>query len=65
MQKDSIVLLPTGAGKSIIYQLSCYIVPGIIIVISPLTSLIEDQIINLELKMELIMLYLLHLPLPN
>lgn len=47
-QKDSVVLLPTGAGKSIIYQLASFILPGMIIVISPLNSLIEDQLSNLE-----------------
>lgn len=47
-QKDSVVLLPTGAGKSIIYQLASFILPGMVIVISPLNSLIEDQLSNLE-----------------
>lgn len=49
-QKDSIILLPTGAGKSIIYQLAGFILPGITVVISPLNSLIEDQLSNLELR---------------
>lgn len=40
---DSIVLLPTGAGKSIIYQLTGLLQPGITVVIDPLVSLIEDQ----------------------
>ena len=40
---DSIVLLPTGAGKSIIYQLNGLLQPGITVVIDPLVSLIEDQ----------------------
>lgn len=46
-RKDSIILLPTGAGKSIIYQLGSFIVPGITIVVSPLKALINDQIDNL------------------
>lgn len=46
-RNDSIILLPTGSGKSLIYQLSSLLVPGKIIVISPLTSLILDQIDNL------------------
>lgn len=50
LHMDSIILLPTGAGKSVIYQLCSYIVPGIVIIISPLNSLIEDQISNLEIK---------------
>jgi ATP-dependent DNA helicase RecQ len=41
---DSIVLLPTGGGKSIIYQLSGLLSPGITLVIDPLVALIEDQI---------------------
>ncbi|WP_255612677.1 RecQ family ATP-dependent DNA helicase [Alcanivorax sp. 1008] len=40
---DSIVLLPTGAGKSIIYQLTGLLQPGITLVVDPLVSLIEDQ----------------------
>ena len=47
-RKDSIILLPTGAGKSIIYQLGSFIVPGITIVVSPLKALINDQIDNLS-----------------
>ena len=49
-RKDSIVLLPTGSGKSIIYQLSSFLVPGAIVVVSPLISLIEDQVQNLKKK---------------
>lgn len=49
-REDSVILLPTGAGKSIIYQLSSFLVPGLTIVISPLISLIEDQILNLDFK---------------
>lgn len=49
-KSNSIVLLPTGAGKSIIYQLSSFLVPGMIVVISPLKSLINDQVANLELR---------------
>ncbi|MBQ3292958.1 DUF2726 domain-containing protein [Candidatus Saccharibacteria bacterium] len=44
---DSIVLLPTGSGKSVVYQLLSYIMPGVVIVVDPITSLIEDQVDNL------------------
>lgn len=44
---DSIVLLPTGSGKSVVYQLLSYIMPGMVIVVDPITSLIEDQVDNL------------------
>ena len=45
---DSIVLLPTGAGKSIAFQLACFLMPGIAFVVSPLISLMEDQVDNLR-----------------
>lgn len=46
--EDSIVLLPTGSGKSVIYQMAGLIFPGTLIVIEPLKSLMEDQIDNLK-----------------
>ena len=49
-RKDTVVLLPTGSGKSLIYQLTSFIVPGITIVIAPITSLMEDQVDNLMIK---------------
>lgn len=47
-RKDSIVLLPTGSGKSIIFQLLALLFPGTAFIVSPLISLIDDQIDNLE-----------------
>ena len=44
---DSIVLLPTGGGKSIAFQLSALLRPGCCIVVDPIIALIEDQIDNL------------------
>ncbi len=46
--KDSVVLLPTGAGKSIIYQLTGLLMPGITIVVDPIIALIEDQVEGLQ-----------------
>ena len=41
---DTVVLLPTGAGKSIVYQLAGLLMPGITMVVDPIVALIEDQV---------------------
>ena len=46
---DTIMLLPTGAGKSVAYQLASLLRPGMCIVIDPILSLIQDQMDNLRL----------------
>lgn len=46
--RDSVVLLPTGSGKSLIYQLAGLVTPGVTIVVDPLVSLIDDQAERLE-----------------
>ena len=43
-QNDGVVLLPTGAGKSIIYQLAGLLMPGVTLVVDPLVALIDDQV---------------------
>jgi ATP-dependent DNA helicase RecQ len=43
-QQDSVVLLPTGAGKSLIYQLAGLLMPGVTLVVDPIVALIEDQV---------------------
>lgn len=46
--RDSVVLLPTGAGKSLIYQMAGLCMPGRTLVIDPIIALIEDQIEGLN-----------------
>jgi ATP-dependent DNA helicase RecQ len=46
--RNCAVLLPTGAGKSIIYQLAGLVMPGRTIVVDPLISLMEDQVRGLR-----------------
>ena len=46
--KASVVLLPTGGGKSLTYQFSGLLLPGVTIVVDPLVALMTDQVDNLN-----------------
>ena len=47
-RRDALVVLPTGAGKSAIYQIPASLIPGPTVVISPLLALQQDQIAALN-----------------
>ncbi|KAA0550300.1 ATP-dependent DNA helicase RecQ [Bacillus sp. BGMRC 2118] len=48
-KRNVVAMLPTGAGKSLCYTLPGYVVEGSVVIVSPLLSLMEDQVQQLQM----------------
>jgi ATP-dependent DNA helicase RecQ len=46
--RDVLAVLPTGFGKSLVFQLASQLLPGVTVVVSPLIALMKDQVESLE-----------------
>jgi ATP-dependent DNA helicase RecQ len=47
-KQDLLIVMPTGGGKSLCFQLPALLKPGVTVVVSPLIALMQDQVIALE-----------------
>ncbi|MFN4876426.1 MAG: RecQ family ATP-dependent DNA helicase [Aphanizomenon sp.] len=52
LQKDALIIMPTGGGKSICFQLPALLKTGLTLVISPLVALMENQVEELRQKQQ-------------
>jgi len=48
--RDVLALLPTGAGKSLVYQLAAQLLPGATVVVTPLLALMKDQVDSIQAR---------------